>query len=391
MARDHRSPTLRRLRFSDPVLERRFRRLDAERNPPPVRSMAAIALVVTALFVAVDARFIDSARLQAAWSARALMALGPAAALLLSFRLPPRQWGRLMAAGVVTMGTADAVIVALVDPYHRSLYDSGVLVLVVLAYCGLRLPLRLAVVVSVVISVADGVALALAGGPMVEHWVRACYLLGINAVGWVAARRAEQLLRQQFLDHVVLQGEHRELIRLSRRLEELSRSDELTGLGNRRDLSERIGGELAVSARTGAPVTVALIDLDRFKDVNDRLGHATGDELLREVAHVLRQEVRRSDLVFRLGGDEFCVLMPATTAASGRVTIERTLSRLGAMSREALGDELDVGFSAGCAGNEDGDTVEDLLERADAELYRAKRAGRGRVCGGEPALILRAI
>lgn len=353
--------------------------------------MTAIALVVTALFVVVDARFIEAARLQAAWWARVLMALGPAAALLLSFRLPLRRWARLMAAGVLTMGTADAAIVALVDPDHRSLYNSGVLVLVVLAYCGLRLPVRLAVVVGVAISVADAAALALAGGPMVERWVQGCYLLGINAVGWVAARRAEQLVRQQFLDHLVLQGEHRELIRLSRRLEELSRRDELTGLGNRRDLRERAGSELALSARTGAPVAVALIDMDRFKDVNDRLGHATGDGLLRAAAQVLRQQARPSDLVFRLGGDEFCVLMPATTAAGGRVAIERALARLAVMSRETLGGELEVGFSAGCAGNQDGDSVEDLLERADAELYRAKGAGRGRVCGGEPAAILRAI
>jgi diguanylate cyclase (GGDEF)-like protein len=262
-------------------------------------------------------------------------------------------------------------------------------VLVALAYT-VRLPFRQSLLAGLTISVADVAALAFAAGPAQERWVGVCYLLGINAAGWVSAHRAEAMLRQQFLDHVVLQGEHRELIGLSRRLERLSMRDELTGLGNRRELSERLGGELAAAARSGVPLTLALIDLDRFKEVNDGLGHAAGDELLRQVAQQLGQLVRQSDAIFRLGGDEFCVVMPATTGLGGRQMIERTLAKLQEAVAPPLGGTVEVGFSAGCAASRPADTIADLLERADAELYRAKRAGRGKVCSEEVPLQLRA-
>ena len=156
---------------------------------------------------------------------------------------------------------------------------------------------------------------------------------------------------------------------LAERLRTEARTDPLTGLGNRRHWDEQLDLELERARRAGSGLAVALVDLDRFKEVNDTQGHSAGDALLRRVAEGFAGAVRSIDLVTRIGGEEFAVALPTDTLDVAVAIVERL--------RTSVPPE--VTCSAGLTlwhGYEDGAT---LLQRADVALYDAKAAGRDRL------------
>jgi diguanylate cyclase (GGDEF)-like protein/PAS domain S-box-containing protein len=161
---------------------------------------------------------------------------------------------------------------------------------------------------------------------------------------------------------------------LTHRLDELARSDPLTGLPNRRELDEVLDRELAVARRRAEPLSVAVIDLDRFKAYNDRYGHQAGDELLRRAAEAWRSAIRATDLIARYGGEEFVTVMPGAGPAAARAIAERI--------RAATPGE--VSASIGVATWDGRETAADLIRRADIALYEAKRTGRDRIVAAEP-------
>jgi len=165
--------------------------------------------------------------------------------------------------------------------------------------------------------------------------------------------------------------------RASRRLRHQATHDRLTDLPNRVALHHEADRTLAGARRSGALAALLLVDLDRFKEVNDTLGHEQGDQLLIEVAHRLREVLRRSDLLARLGGDEFAVL--ATLPHRGAVGEVATRVHA-ALARpfDIAGVAVELGASIGIALQPDhGDDVSTLLRRADVAMYQAKRAGTG--------------
>jgi len=172
------------------------------------------------------------------------------------------------------------------------------------------------------------------------------------------------------LDHV---------LRRASRVADLSRAarhDPLTGLPNRRAWNERVEQELARSHRSGAPLCLALLDLDGFKRVNDGLGHQAGDELLTAAALQWRPALRESDVLARIGGDEFGVLLPETDLEGAHRALERM--------RAATPNGRTT--SAGVAEAGAGDDAAGLARRADEALYAAKRGGRDRVTASPAAL-----
>jgi diguanylate cyclase (GGDEF)-like protein len=177
-----------------------------------------------------------------------------------------------------------------------------------------------------------------------------------------------------------LQKELAERQRLETRLRTLAEHDPLTGLMNRAALTEALRRSLALAARQKWSVAVVFIDLDKFKAVNDSMGHAAGDELLRQIASRLQGCLRESDLLGRLGGDEFIVVAEALHDGP-RNAIELTDKLLMQMKRPFLvdGQSLAVGFSAGISiFPGDGETPEALIANADAAMYQAKEHGRFR-------------
>lgn len=159
------------------------------------------------------------------------------------------------------------------------------------------------------------------------------------------------------------------------RLARIAIRDELTGLFNRRHFLERLGEELLRNDREAAPVHLALIDLDHFKNINDTHGHQAGDTVLKRFAEIAGQCLRRSDLLARYGGEEFIVLFPQ----SGRENCEAAMARLRerfAEQRYRFAPELRVTLSCGLASHARGESPRTFIERADQALYRAKSEGR---------------
>jgi diguanylate cyclase (GGDEF)-like protein len=166
---------------------------------------------------------------------------------------------------------------------------------------------------------------------------------------------------------------------LVERLHSAATTDGLTGLLNRRAIEERLEAEISRSVRHQVRTTIALIDLDRFKLINDSLGHAAGDRFLVHIGELLRQHVRTLDVAGRLGGDEFLVILPMTSTEETMIFVHRF--RAGLEQFNTTHPEFGLStVSIGLAESpRDGDSVPALLAAADAALYRAKHAGRNTV------------
>ena len=154
--------------------------------------------------------------------------------------------------------------------------------------------------------------------------------------------------------------------------------DQLTGLGNRRHLDERLPMLLDSARSQGLPLTVALIDLDHFKQINDRFGHAVGDKVLVEMAQQLRENTRSSDVLARIGGEEFLVVFADMPEAQAVEVCQRLRVRVAAHGWSAIADGLQVTLSIGIAHAPPYD-IATLFDQADRAMYRAKQGGRNRV------------
>ncbi|MDH4583991.1 diguanylate cyclase [Pseudomonas sp. BN415] len=166
---------------------------------------------------------------------------------------------------------------------------------------------------------------------------------------------------------------------LERQLLHLATTDPLTGALNRRAFEERAEQELQRARRQSSPLCLALLDLDHFKQVNDRHGHQVGDDVLRQFSQLCQQQARRTDLFARYGGEEFIFLLPDTSADSAHHLLERLRMALHGLEIAAPGGPIRVSVSIGLASVSANDDLHRLQGVADAALYRAKQLGRNRV------------
>jgi diguanylate cyclase len=238
--------------------------------------------------------------------------------------------------------------------------------------------------------------------PRQSRWLVAAALAGLGAVmTWCTVRRTAAYPWQLELVHflfativmwtmAVLAGQlgalraklgrqARELKQAMEQLRLLATRDELTQIHNRRHMTELMGIESRQHERSGAPLCLALLDIDLFKGINDRFGHAAGDKVLQHFAQAACESLRSSDLLCRWGGEEFLVLFPDTSVELARVALERLHDGLRAQSLECLRGQR-VTFSAGLTAWVPGEAMESATERADQAMYRAKTGGRDRTC-----------
>jgi diguanylate cyclase (GGDEF)-like protein len=194
--------------------------------------------------------------------------------------------------------------------------------------------------------------------------------ISIPALKWVLATGT------LFVVGILITALRSQMERLMGQLAEAARTDALTGLANRRELEGRFAAELERSTRTGRPLSILVLDLDWFKEFNDRFGHSAGDGALLRLAEALRRATRTSDIVARLGGEEFAVLAPETDEEEGFLLAERLRAEVRtAFAREPENLTISCGLASfplhGIASGE-------LLHAADRALYEAKESGRNR-------------
>jgi len=181
---------------------------------------------------------------------------------------------------------------------------------------------------------------------------------------------------EEVAHQIELERYHRELEEANDQLRKLAVTDELTGLRNRRSFEERLVMEFSMARRRKRELSVLLIDVDNFKTINDRWGHATGDEVLRRLGMILRTTVRLPDLPARYGGEEFVVLLPESGEESAMGLARRVMQRVAAEDWENETLTISVGMASM---NESLESGFQLVELADEALYAAKRAGKNRV------------
>lgn len=202
----------------------------------------------------------------------------------------------------------------------------------------------------------------------------------LSAVGLAVLLLASSIIAREIIRlRLQARSRNRQLSRALRRVEELALRDELTGLYNRRHLIDFVDRAIATRERGGPSFALAYCDLDHFKRVNDRFGHECGDRLLKSFADAAMSSVRNNDLVARLGGEEFVLVLVDADESSAIDIVERLRMRTANMRVSSAEPDYQVTVSVGLAAHTTDDTVDSILRRADGALYAAKDQGRDRV------------
>lgn len=270
-----------------------------------------------------------------------------------------------------------------------------VVIMVLVFYFFVRFDLRFQIAAGILVSTIYTITVAATqGGPLIEYSSVALLFLLVNAIGIYHYASAENRARREFellLEERSLTRKLREETEINDRLfQELKRRstrDHLTGLANRGAFEEHLRRHHALAQRHERPLSLILLDLDRFKQINDRFGHPVGDDVLREVAHVLRDTARGEDLPGRLGGDELGVILPETTNDGAVAIATRILDVLHGKTVQSDRSDDPIRASLGVATLRPDESVDQIWERTDRALYRAKTDGRDRIfnCGTDPA------
>ncbi len=200
------------------------------------------------------------------------------------------------------------------------------------------------------------------------------------AVAKERGRRQEAILPNgiEYYEEKIARLE-REVRRL-RPYQKMAVIDHLTSIYNRRYFDTRLEEEIARMSRKGFPFCVCILDLDHFKTINDNYGHGMGDLVLREFAHLLKKNLRRLDVVCRIGGEEFAVIMPETDITAGLLILERILEKVTSQPFVIQKQSIRISFSGGIVSNTQSFMDHhQILEVADQALYEAKRSGRNQI------------
>ena len=248
-----------------------------------------------------------------------------------------------------------------------------------------RLRLYLTIAAAAVLPMALGspVLRILTGGP---DGLQPVHVVALAAAGGLLVVLIRWMTRQILKPAAELEASRARLRQAYEEVREVALVDGLTGLGNHRSFQEQFESLLDQARRYRHELSLVLLDVDEFKQVNDAQGHAVGDDLLAEVGRLLHEQIRRADRAFRIGGDEFAILLPHTSA-DGAAQLARRILATGLSVRPAASYARPISFSAGVVSYPAHATNREQLQLyADAAMYRGKRSGRTVVTIVDPAL-----
>lgn len=206
-----------------------------------------------------------------------------------------------------------------------------------------------------------------------EMWMRTLVIIVIT----VASLFVQHYMRKQYKFEMLLLKQKAQLENIvyerTLELQRLANFDALTGIYNRRKFSEILEGEMERAKRYFQPLSLAVLDIDHFKKINDCYGHSEGDKVLESFAEILRNNLRQSDYFARWGGEEFIVLMSHTDMKTAERVAEKLRTLVGAI---AYGNDVSISVSIGIASQQPNEEINSLINRADEALYIAKNSGR---------------
>ncbi|TSE23885.1 putative signaling protein [Tepidimonas sediminis] len=346
------------------------------------REFAVLGATLYALFGILDWWAIPSA-LHAVWLVRAVVVAWLLGLLALT-RWPGflGHYPAIMVTSFVVVGLGIEVMVLLAGPHDlaRWLYYTGLILVVMALYTFTYLPVWILGgvgfgLVVLYLLIAVGAQRMTGPGDAEALLAHAFFFVSANIIGVIAARQRQRLLHEGFWLRQRLRGELQRTVREKELTEWRALRDPLTGLANREALMRQLRARLAAVRQGRGQVVVLFVDLDGFKQVNDQLGHAVGDEVLRIVARRLERCVRDRDLVARLGGDEFAVVLWLEDGGDEAV-VQRVAQAIEEAAAQPIVEPdvpLPLGASVGVARHpQDGEEAAQLLRVADARMYEVK-------------------
>jgi len=371
------------LRFEDPAVEASFRAHDCLATVPVARFCYFTGCFLWAGFGIVDV-LLAPERLSALWAIRFGIGL-PALALACIATFSTALQKRLKLIGVVVSlvcGGSIIAMTAVLDPPVADSYYVGLILVIFSSYIFAQLRFFQAVVSGVALLVLYEAVLIVQQGASFSTVINnSAFVSSTIYIGLFACFKLEQHRRVKFMDERTIENDNRCLTQLASDLEHQSSHDVLTNLLNRRQLAKTFDEAVSRFAAERQATAVMLIDVDEFKQINDRFGHEVGDQVLQQVAEAIRRNIGDGDAAFRYGGDEFLVLLPGRTAV-GSAAIA---TRIAATFREWTGAAVtnagrSLGVSIGVTEVVSPlDTLRHVMGLADVAMYEAKGRGKGRI------------
>lgn len=371
------------LRFNNPAIEASFRLHDCRATVPVARFCYFTGCFLWVGFGVVDI-LLAPERIGVLWAIRFGVGL-PTLALACLATYSPALQSRLKLIGVAVTLICGASIVAMTAVLDSPVADSYYVGLILVLFCSYifaQLRFFQAMVSGLgLLALYESVLVLHHDASLSTVINNSAFVISTIYIGLFACLKLEQHRRVEFTDKQTIESDNRRLTQLTSDLEYKSSHDVLTDLLNRRQLASVFEDAVSRSAKDRQATAVMLIDVDRFKQINDQHGHEVGDEVLKQVAHAIRENLSCGDSAFRYGGDEFLVLLPGRSA----VGCAAIATRMATSFREWAGVSVtsagtEVGVSIGVTEVVSPlDALRDVMRLADAAMYEAKRRGRGRI------------
>ncbi len=367
------------IKFENSELEKEFRDFYLKSSINYIRFALGIELFLYAIFGILDSYIIPEIKRQV-WIIRFFIVC-PVIGIFLMLSYVERLQKLIyffVSIIIIVAGLGIVLMIFMARPSGSYLYYGGLILIPIFGCTFSRILYSYGVISSMVVIITYEIFFVLTKDvPFYIFVNNNFFLLSATFLSMVSGYTIELYVRKNFLQLKTIEHDRSKLLELNKELENLSILDHLTGLYNRRYMEIKVKEAILLLKKTGMAVSFLFMDLDNFKQINDSYGHDFGDIILKEVAHIIKDSLRKQDMAFRYGGDEFCILFIESNILDTIKIGERLLSTI---KEYKFKDKVRLNFSGGCLqvdhtiGNFDS-----LLKKADVLLYKAKSLGKSRI------------